>query len=130
MFESRRRLLTTLAAVAGFAALDELSPYLLAQVPQPHSAPSPRPSPNAPKNENAPMGLEGLPTKTAPRQGDLNRQLQTTIREEVDKLCAMANDLKHDMLTANPSETLSLTFVKKAQAIEKLAKQIKEQAKG
>lgn len=130
MFESRRRLLTTLTAVAAFAALDELSPYLLAQVPQPHPAPSPRPSPNAPKNENAPMGLEGLPTKTTPRQGDLNRQLQTTIREEVDKLCAMANDLKHDMLTANPSETLSLSFVKKAQAIEKLAKQIREQAKG
>jgi len=42
----------------------------------------------------------------------------------------MANELKQDMLRANPSETLSLSFVKKAQAIEKLAKQIKDQAKG
>jgi len=42
----------------------------------------------------------------------------------------MANELRTDMMHSNPSETLSLTFVKKAQAIEKLAKQIKDQAKG
>jgi hypothetical protein len=130
MLESRRRLLATLTAVAGFTAAGRLTVAFAGQQHPSPPPPTPRPSPNAPKNQNAPMGLEGLPTKAAPRQGDLNRQLQAQIREEVEKLCAMANELKQDMLTANPSETLSLTFVKKARAIEKLAKQIKDQAKG
>jgi hypothetical protein len=130
MLETRRRLLSIFTVAAGFAALDQLAPYLSAQSTQPHPLPQPRPSPNAPANPNAPTGLDGGPTKNTPRQGELNRQLSATIKEEVDKLCAMANELKQDMLGANPSETLSLSFVKKAQAIEKLAKQIKEQAKG
>jgi hypothetical protein len=128
MLETRRRLLSIFTIAAGFAALDQLAPYLSAQSSPPH--PPPRPSPNAPTNPNAPTGLGGAPMKNTPRQGELNRQLSATIKEEVDKLCAMANELKQDMLSANPSETLSLSFVKKAQAIEKLAKQIKEQAKG
>jgi len=60
----------------------------------------------------------------------MNRQLQASLRADVEKLCAMANDLKEDMVRVNPSDTLSLAFVKKAQAIEKLAKQIKDHAKG
>jgi hypothetical protein len=126
MVESRRRLLTTLGVAAGFAAAGQFTTSLFAQNP----TPQPRPSANAPQNQNAPMGLEHTPAGTAPRQSDINRQMQAALRAEVDKLCAMANELKEDMLHANPSETLSLTFVKKAQAIEKLAKQIKDQAKG
>ena len=125
MVESRRRVLTALGAFAGFTAAGQFA-TLLAQRP----TPQPRPSANAPTNQNVPMGLENPPPGSTPRQGDLNRQIQTAIRAEVEKLCAMANELKQDMLTANPSETLSLAFVKKAQAIEKLAKQIREQAKG
>jgi|SRR5579859_746688 hypothetical protein len=129
MLESRRRILTGFAALAGVAATGELGPALLAQhmsgqVPQYH------PSPNAPKNENAPTGLDGPPVTKTPTQIEQNRLLQANIRAEVDKLCAMANELKEDMVRVNPTDTLSLTFVKKAQAIEKLAKQIKDQAKG
>lgn len=76
------------------------------------------------------MGMDGPQLTPQQRQGDLNRQLQAAILVQVDKLCQMANELKEDMLHVNPGETLSVSFVKKAQAIEKLAKQIKDQAKG
>jgi hypothetical protein len=129
MLESRRRILTGFAAFAGVAATAEFGPALLAQHPN-GQAPQYRPSPNAPKSENAPTGLDGPPVTKTPTQGEQNRQLQASIRAEVDKLCAMANELKDDMVRVNPSDTLSLGFVKKAQAIEKLAKQIKDHAKG
>src|SRR5215471_6447694 len=124
MVESRRHLLSILGAAVGMVSAGSLAPALFGQAPQP------RPSANAPKNENAPMGLENAPSGQQPTPGEANRQLQATIRKEVDSLCAMANELREDMLHINPGATLSLVFVKKAQAIEKLAKQIKDQAKG
>lgn len=76
------------------------------------------------------MGLDGPQLTPAQKQTDMNRQLNTALRGEVDKLCEMANELRTDMLHSNPSETLSVAFIKKAQAIERLAKQIKDHAKG
>lgn len=129
MLQSRRNVLTVFGVVAGMTAAGQLLPAFGAQRPSP-PPPKPIPSPNAPQNQNAPMGLDGPQLSPQQRQGDINRQLSTALRAEVDKLCEMANELKQDMLRANPSETLSVTFVKKAQAIEKLAKQIKDRAKG
>jgi hypothetical protein len=129
MLQSRRNVLTALGVLAGFNAAGQLVPLFAEQHPTP-PPPQPKPSPNAPQNQNAPMGLDGPQLTPQQRQGDINRQLSAALRAEVDKLCEMANELKEDMLRANPSETLSLSFVKKAQAIEKLAKQIKDQAKG
>jgi len=77
------------------------------------------------------MGLDGtqMPqNQTTP--GQANRQLQASLRVEVDKLWQMTNELREDMMRANPSETLSVAFLKKAQAIEKMAKQIREHARG
>lgn len=124
MIQSRRNLLTAFGAAWGFAAAGQLIPSFAEQHPvSPHY--SQRPVSHGPQDEN-----DGPQPNPAQRQGDLNRQLQAAIRTEVDKLCQMANELKEDMLRVNPTETLSVTFVKKAQAIEKLAKQIKDQAKG
>ncbi len=129
MIQSRRNVLTVFGVALGFAAAGQLIPAVAQQHPSP-PPPQPKPSPNAPTNQNAPMGLNGPQLTTAQRQGDLNRQLQAAIRLEVEKLCEMANELREDMMHNNPSETLSIAFIKKAQAIEKLAKQIKDQAKG
>jgi len=130
MLESRRRLLTSLGAVAGFAAAGEFAPALLAQARQTPSPPVYHPSANAPKSENAPMGLDGPQVTPNTPQGEANRQLQAGIRIEVDKLWLMTNELREDVMHANPSATLSVAFLKKAQAIEKMAKQIREHAKG
>jgi len=128
MFESRRRLIGVLGVLAG-AAATEITPALLAQNPS-GQEPRHHPIPNLPKPDRNSPDLDDPPVKKTPTAGEQNRQLQADLRTEVDKLCAMANELKEDMLRVNPSETLSLAFIKKAQAIEKLAKHIKDQAKG
>ena len=128
MFESRRRMIGVLGVLAG-AAATEIAPGLLAQN---HSSQEPRhhPIPNLPKPDRSSPDLDDPPVKKTPAPGEQNRQLQADLRTEVDKLCAMANELKEDMLRVNPSETLSVGFIKKVQTIEKLAKHIKDQARG
>ena len=128
MVESRRRLIGVLGLLAGVAAT-EFATALLAQN---HFGQQPRhrPTPYPPKPDRASADLDDPLVKKKPAPGEQNRQLQADLRAEVDKLCALANELKEDMVRVNPSETLSLAFIKKAQAIEKLAKHIKDQAKG
>ena len=128
MIESRRRLIGVLGALAGVTAA-QFAPALLAQnaVSQ---QPRHHPTPDPPKPDRNFPDLDDPLVKKTPAPGGQNRQLQADLRTEVDKLCAMANELKEDMLRVNPSETLSLAFIKKVQAIEKLAKHIKDQAKG
>jgi len=128
MIESRRRLIGVLGALAGVTAA-EFAPALLTQSAF-GQQPRHHPPPNLPKSDRNSPDLDDPLVKKTPAPGEQNRQLQADLRTEVDKLCAMANELKEDMLRVNPSETLSLTFIKKAQAIEKLAKHIKDQAKG
>jgi|SRR5215831_20690960 len=130
MMQSRRNILAVFGAAVGCAAAGQLASVLAEGRSDQRPFPQPKPSPNAPQNQNSPLGLDGQPISPAPRQGDVNRQTAAALRLEVDKLCAMANELKEDVMRANPRETLSIAFVKKAQAIEKLARQIKDQAKG
>jgi hypothetical protein len=131
MPESRRRLLMTFVGAAGVLAL---KPALaLCQgvsahpTPQP---PQPRPSPNAP-DAHVPYGLkDGPQAATGPDQKALDRAKQQELRSDVSKLYEMVAELKDQVEKTDANSTLSLTVVKKAQQIEKLAKQIKEVAKG
>ena len=131
MIQSRRNVLATIAAAAGFGICAQWTPAFGAQHPTPPPNPQPKASPNAPSSQNAPLGLDGQtiphPSQT---QGEQNRQLQGNLRVEVDKLWMMTNDLREEIMRANPSETLSVAWIKKLQAIEKMAKQIKDHAKG
>ena len=89
----------------------------------------PMPSPNAPKNQNAPRGLDGPElTVDNPRQA-LDQQNQVEIRMEVQRLFAMATELKDEVDNTNSNTMLNLTVLKRAQEIEKLAKQIRDRAK-
>ena len=60
---------------------------------------------------------------------EVDRQNQQEIRLEVQRLYAMATELKDEMDKTNANAVLSLNVVKRAQDIEKLAKQIKDRAK-
>ena len=60
---------------------------------------------------------------------EVDRQNQQEIRLEVQRLYAMATELKDEMDKTNANAVLSLSVVKRAQDIEKLAKQIKDRAK-
>lgn len=87
------------------------------------------PSPNAPRNQNVPGGLDGLPN-SRPEKAAANPLLQAQIVASVQQLFKLATELKEEVEHTNLNATFSLSFVKKAQQIEKLAKQIKEHSKG
>jgi hypothetical protein len=121
MLSSRRSIIKNVVVTAG--ALTSGS-WMLA-VPQ---TPSPMPSPNAPTNQNFPGGLNGPPISgDKPKPNPLNQEHIAGLVEQVYKLASeMKDEVEHTNLTA----VFPLTFVKKAQQVEKLAKQIKDQAKG
>jgi hypothetical protein len=92
-------------------------------------APQPKASPNAPTNQNAPQGLDGRGSIVENNKQALDQQNQQEIRMEVQRLYALATELKDEVDRTNPNAVLNLSVVKRAQDIEKLAKQIKDRAK-
>jgi hypothetical protein len=85
------------------------------------------PSPNAP-NPNSPHRI-GEPEPTVGEKRAIDPQNMTELRQEVQKLQDMVNELKDELDHTNPNTTLSVSFLKKTQQIEKLAKQVKDRAK-
>lgn len=126
LHESRRQALRTLSAVAASVAWgwnSLLATRVDGQTPQP------MPSPNAPSNQNFPGGLNGN-NQMHPDKMPVNPLLQQQIAGSVQQLFKLASELKDEVEHTNLNQTFSLTFVKKAQQIEKLAKQIRDRAKG
>jgi len=58
-----------------------------------------------------------------------NLQRQADIKKDTEKLLELATELKQSVDKSNEN-TLSLDVIKKAEQIEKLAKQVKEKMKG
>jgi hypothetical protein len=79
------------------------------------------------RNPGLPPGPDDPST---PERKALLLESQKQIRADVAKLYEMAADIKSEVEKTDASATLSLSLVKKAQEIEKLAKQIKNLAKG
>jgi hypothetical protein len=115
--ETRRRLLSTLAGVVvGALAV----PRTLRA--QSHPTPQPMQSPNAPANQNAPVGLDGDQLVHQPKQSTISPLMWTAIKSDSEKLLMMATDLKAKIDQTNLSATLSLPLIKEAHEIEKMAK--------
>ncbi len=116
MPESRRHLLAGLCCVAGVFGAEPLLAGL--QAPAPGSGASPRAKvyPNG-RDPNAPQGLE--PSTPNPKAIELANQ--KALRADIAKLYEMASDLKNEIDKTDAASTLSVTVVKKAQQIEKLA---------
>jgi hypothetical protein len=111
----------TVVGAAGVLAVEPL----LAALQSPTN-PKAKPYPNG-RDPNAPPGLD------EPRVVDqkaLELQNQKKLRSDVAKLYEMVSDLKEQVEKTDASATFSVSLVKKAQQIEKLAKQIKDLAKG
>jgi hypothetical protein len=126
MADSRPRL--TIAAAVLAAALATLALFSSAQAPHPSpSPPQPRPSPNTP-NPNYPPGLNG-PEMKGPDRKAIDKQNQVELKEEVEKLYALVFVLREQMKMTDSTSTMSVTIIKQAQQIEKLAKEIKDRAK-
>jgi hypothetical protein len=126
MPESRRRLLTALFGAAGVIAVQPLLFGL--QAPPPGSGGSPRAKvyPNG-RDPNFDTGIDD-PRRPDPKA--IARANQVEIRTDVAKLYEMVSELKEQVDKTDATATLSVSVVKKAQQIEKLAKQIKDLAKG
>jgi peptidoglycan hydrolase CwlO-like protein len=116
MQESKRSLLKFLS---GAAACSLFAAFAQSQDPFPPS----QQRPGRPGEDNS-----NLPEK--PSTKAVLEENQKDIRKNVDKLFDLASQLKEQVEKTDSTTTLSLTLVKKAEEIEKLARQIKERAKG
>jgi hypothetical protein len=120
---SRRSLMLTLVAGAGALATGRA---LYAQ-PQ-HPDVGPRPSPNTPDPAH-PWGLDSHPDKQPDRKA-IDNQNQAEVRAGVQKLYVLISELKEQVEKSDVNTVLSVAVVKKSHEIEKLAKHVKELAKG
>jgi hypothetical protein len=76
-------------------------------------------SPDSPNSPNTPNATKAI-----------LEERQKSIKKEVERLYDLASDLKTEVEKTDSTTVLSLAMLKKADEIEKLAKQIKDQAKG
>jgi hypothetical protein len=114
---SRRRLLLTLFAALGVVCLR----------PKSLPAQNPVPRPPQPRRDDQPPGPPD-PSSTATKS--LLEQNQKNIKKDIERLYELITQLKTEVEKTDSTAVLSVALVKKAEEIEKLAKQIKERAKG
>lgn len=120
MAETRRHWLVTLGSASLMLMADRLA---YAQ-----RSPQPLPSPNAP-NPAYPPGLSGPEQTRDSKDKVVDPARAQELRTDVEKLYQLASELRDELSKADPRATLSVTFLKKAQDAEKVAKQIKNLAK-
>jgi hypothetical protein len=126
MPESRRHLLTALIGAAGVLAVEPLLVGLQAPAPGSGSSPRAKVYPNG----RDPNAMTGIDDPSRPDSKAIERANQKETKTDVAKLYEMVTELKEQIDKTDATSTLSLSVVKKAQQIEKLAKQIKALAKG
>ena len=118
MQESRRSLLHTIAGTVAAVSIAALVGRGQDPFPKPPSAmrageDEPNPNPNA--KSPAKIRLE---------------ENQKDIKKDIQKLFDLVSQLKAQVEKTDATAVLSLAMVKKAEEIERLARQIKERAKG
>jgi hypothetical protein len=60
----------------------------------------------------------------------LDKQLQQEITADVDKMASLVAEMKQELSVTSTSNVLSVNLVKRAHDVEKLAKRVKDLAKG
>lgn len=122
MYPSRRRLLVNGGAAVGALLLPwKITSAQDATQDPPISPRTRRDGPEDPSHSPLPAGAN---TKA------LLEQHQKDIKKDIEKLYDLATQLKAEVEKTDATTVLSLGMVKKAEEIEKLAKQIKDHAKG
>jgi hypothetical protein len=122
MQETRRGFVLTLAIAAGALAL--LEPMRAAQNPP---TPPPPPQPGGIPN---PAEIHRNPQAEAAAKRARLQQNEKEFRSGVEKLYELAGELREEVQKTPTTDVLSLHMVKKTEAIEKLAKALKNSAKG
>ena len=115
--ESRRRFLTTIAAGVPAGILAFLpSTQVRAQLPQ---------NPQQQKEDDSNMPKLDPKATKAILEGN-----QKDIKKNVEKLYALASELKAEVEKTDSVQVLSLAMLRKTDEIEKLAREIRSRAKG
>ena len=83
--------------------------------------------PSRPPFPGEPRGEAGPPK---PETRPLLKLNQQEIKKDVERLVQLAEELKKEVDKTDSAEVLSLTLVRKAEEVEKLAKHIKGLARG
>ena len=120
----KRTFITQLLAWTLGAPLALLGIRTFAQLPsqqRPQNSMPPPPSPNEP-----------FPDTNGPKVDEkkILKQNDETIKGDVEKLYDLASDLKKEVEKTDSVNVLSLPMIQKAEQIEKLAKQVKNLARG
>jgi hypothetical protein len=76
------------------------------------------------------IGKDAAPLDPKDARAAMLLQNEKEFRKCVEQLSVLVNELKQEMEKIPATDTLSVRMYKKAQEIEKLAKQIKNKAKG
>lgn len=125
MDRSRRHVLS--ACFSGMAAwLLRAKVVSAAQNPMPGLPPPANPRRDPGANEDP----AGGPSPAGSATKAVLEQHQKDIKKDVEKLFELATELKTEVEKTDATVVLSMAMVKKAEEIEKLAKQIREHAKG
>lgn len=117
----RRGFVMLLTAAIAWLAAPQL--WLLAQRPI-HPPPPP-----APAESQQSGGVDNTAGTTAAKRAVL-RQNEKEFREGVQHLYELASELRDEVQKTGTIDVLSLRMYRKAEQIEKLAKQLKNRAKG
>jgi len=126
MDQSRRLVLGN--CITGVAALLLAKKVGSAQNPTP-TMPTPTTRKRDPGSVDDPENSSGGPPAGAATKA-LLEQRQKDIKKDVEKLFDLASELKTEVEKTDATAVLSMAMVKKAEEIEKLAKQIRDHAKG
>ena len=118
MPESRR---CWLIAVVGALGVLAAKPLFSGEMAQSRSVPKAQPYPNGRDPNEVPGNDE--PSRLDPKA--IEQANQKRLREDINKLYEMVAELKEEVEKTDAHSTFSVSVVKKAQQIEKLAKQIK-----
>jgi len=116
--ETRRKFLTELTAAGVCAWL--AAGALAAQ----HQFPAPKPTPDQLPTKEQPPPDHPDPSKAALEENDKD------MKKKVERLYQLATELKTEVDKTDSSKVMSLNLMKKAEEIERLAREIKNRSKG
>jgi len=122
MLETRRVFVLAMASAAGFLAAE--GSRLFAQYP-----PTPPPPPQPAETPN-PAEMHSNPRAAAAARRARMQQDEKEFREGVERLYLLSSELREEIQKTTTTEVLSVRMVKKTAEIEKLAKILKNKAKG
>jgi hypothetical protein len=122
MRETRREFVLAMAIGTGVMLAEEGWP--LAQYP-----PTPPPPPRPAETPN-PAEIHSNPQSIAAAKRAMLQQNEKEFREGVERLYQLTSELHEEVQKTPTTEVLSVRMVKKTEQIEKLAKMLKNRAKG